>query len=291
MADMLSIEDHCHAVFKSACLAELEALKPGNVHVFADGHGMQVQDFMQSAEVAAGPISRSESTVGQRILHAIQATKQAVGCNTNLGIVLLAAPLIQAANLDAFIPFKNRLAQVLGNLTQQDAVEAFEAIRTASPAGLGQRKQHDVNELPQCTLLEAMIEASADDLIARQYANLYEDVYLGLAHYQAMLERWQRSAWAVTAVYLYCMANFIDSHIMRKYGISVAEQVKHQAADHHQAMFRCENPKTYMGELLAWDQALKAKGINPGTSADLTVSVLLLASLLNNSSINSADVA
>ena len=35
--------------FKAACMAELEALKPGNVHIFADGHGMTVQDFMASA--------------------------------------------------------------------------------------------------------------------------------------------------------------------------------------------------------------------------------------------------
>jgi triphosphoribosyl-dephospho-CoA synthase len=288
---MASLEEYCATAFKSACIAELEALKPGNVHIFADGHGMQVQDFMQSAEVAAAPISRAGSTVGQRILHAIQATKQAVGCNTNLGIVLLAAPLIQAAHLDASIPFKNRLGQVLSNLTQQDAIEAFEAIRIASPAGLGQAKKYDVNELPQCTLLEAMIEASKNDLVARQYANGYADVYLGLQHYQSLLKRWQRPAWAALGVYLYFMASYIDSHILRKYGIELAEEVKQQATEHYQAILQCENPKTYMGELLAWDSALKSRSINPGTSADLTVSVLLLENLMNNSSINSSEVA
>lgn len=276
--------------FKSACIAELEALKPGNVHIFADGHGMQVQDFIRSAEVAAAPISTAKSTVGQRILHAIQATNRAVGCNTNLGIVLLAAPLIQAANLDATIPFKNRLDQVLNTLTQQDAVEAFEAIRIASPAGLGQREKYDVNRSPQCTLLEAMLEASESDLIARQYANGYKDVYLGLAHYQALLERWQRSAWAVTAVHLYFLANYFDTHIVRKYGVALAEEVKQQAAEHHQAIIQLENPKIYMGELLAWDEVLKSRVINPGTSADLTVSVLLVENLLNNSAINSIQL-
>lgn len=288
---MASLEEYCTAAFKSACIAELEALKPGNVHIFADGHGMLVQDFMRSAEVAAAPISRAGLTVGQRILHAIQATNQAVGCNTNLGIVLLAAPLIQAANSDAVIPFKNRLGQVLNNLTQQDAVEVFEAIKIASPAGLGEAKKYDVNEIPQCTLLEAMIEASEYDLIARQYANRYEDVYLGLQHYQVVLKRWQRPAWAVTGVYLYFMANYLDSHIMRKYGVTLAEEVKQQAVEHHQTIFQCENPKTYLGELLAWDKALKERLINPGTSADLTVSVLLLENLLNNSEINSRQLA
>ena len=39
--------------YTNACMAELTALKPGNVHLFADGHGMLVQDFIKSAEVSA----------------------------------------------------------------------------------------------------------------------------------------------------------------------------------------------------------------------------------------------
>jgi len=105
------------------------------------------------------------------------------------------------------------------------------------------------------------------------------------------LERWQRPAWAITGVYLYFMAKYLDSHVVRKYGVALAEKVKHQATDHHQAIFQCENPKTYMGELLAWDKALKERSINPGTSADLTVSVLLIENLLNNSEINSRQLA
>ena len=40
--------------FQDACLSELDALKPGNVHRQADGHGMDVADFEKSA-VAAAP--------------------------------------------------------------------------------------------------------------------------------------------------------------------------------------------------------------------------------------------
>ncbi|MEY4929079.1 MAG: hypothetical protein RL279_818, partial [Pseudomonadota bacterium] len=36
--------------YRNACLAELQAIKPGNVHVFADGHGMTVHDFIKSAD-------------------------------------------------------------------------------------------------------------------------------------------------------------------------------------------------------------------------------------------------
>jgi triphosphoribosyl-dephospho-CoA synthase len=288
---MASIEEYCAAAFKSACIAELEALKPGNVHIFADGHGMTAQDFLRSAEAAAAPIARAESSVGERILLAIQATYQAVGCNTNLGIVLLAAPLIQAANLEPTIPFKARITKVLKNLSQQDAVHAFEAIRIANPAGLGQREKYDVSEQPQCTLLQAMVEASEYDYIAKQYANNYQELFLGLQHYQHLLQRWQRPAWATTGLYLHFLASYPDSHVVRKYGVEVAEEVKMRAVEHESVFLACDNPKTYMPELLQWDADLKSQAINPGTSADMTVAVILLSNCLNNSLINSEEVA
>ena len=88
--------------YRNACMAELTAIKPGNVHMFADGHGMVVQDFIQSANVSAPAIAQLGLTVGERILNATQATWNAVGCNTNLGIVLLAAPMVTGAVIAIF---------------------------------------------------------------------------------------------------------------------------------------------------------------------------------------------
>src|SRR5258708_40123989 len=82
--------------FRAACAGELRALKPGNVHVHAGGHGMTVADFERSAEVAAAPLCRPGAAVGARIRDAVAATRAAVSVNTNLGIVLLAAPLLAA---------------------------------------------------------------------------------------------------------------------------------------------------------------------------------------------------
>ena len=45
------------------------------------------------------------------------------------------------------------------------------------------------------------------------------------------------------------------------------------------ALKACENPRTLMAELKAFDHELKTRGVNPGTTADLTVAtvaVLLL---------------
>ena len=83
--------------FVAACRDEIEAPKPGNVHVFAEGHGMTVRDFLRSAEAAAPALCKPSTPVGARILTAVEATFAAVGMNTNLGIILLCAPLAAAA--------------------------------------------------------------------------------------------------------------------------------------------------------------------------------------------------
>ncbi len=260
--------------FEAACIAELQAIKPGNVHVFADGHGMVIADFAASAKAAAEVIALPELSVGQRIKRAVEATWAAVDCNTNLGIVLLAAPLIDAAVKE------KPLVDVLAGLTQGDAAEAFAAIAKANPAGLGDSALYDVKTSPQGTLLQAMCEAAPRDKIAYQYANDYADVLeFGVPLYRQALSRWQNSAWATTAVYLAFLAQFPDSHVVRKYGLSVAEDVQKQAVAHRAALLCRDNPKTYLGELLRFDQALKNQHINPGTSADLTVATLLVESL------------
>lgn len=267
------------AAFKNACLAELEALKPGNVHVFSDGHGMVVQDFVQSAEAAALSIAQPGLTVGQRIRHAVEATWQAVSCNTNLGIILLCAPMVHAALQRKNQAFSESLRSVLFGLTVEDAALAFDAIVRASPAGLGESDRHDVHELPFVTLLEAMMEASARDRIAYQYAHDYADVKNGVAVYKTCSLKWGWTGWATSAVYLEFLASIPDTHIIRKFGSELAMQVKIEAETHRDALLLQENPKKYQRALLDFDRSLKERGINPGTSADLTVASLLMVEL------------
>jgi len=272
--------------YKDACLAELSALKPGNVHIFADGHGMVVNDFILSAEASAAVIAKPDIGVGQRIQAAVQATWQAVNCNTNLGIILLAAPLVEASFLvfadSSHLSLRATLANVLQNLSVEDAVLAYQAIEQASPAGLGKAAEHDIHAQPTVTLLAAMQAAEQRDLIARQYCSGFADVFdTGLVHYQAALARWNNESWAVSAAYLAFMAGFPDSHIVRKYGASKGAEVQERAAEYLHALLEQENPKRYQRALLDFDTALKSEKINPGTSADLTVATVLASHLQN----------
>jgi triphosphoribosyl-dephospho-CoA synthase len=262
--------------FKAACMAELEALKPGNVHIFADGHGMTVQDFIASADAVSEVISQPNLTLGERVLRSVQATHDAVKMNTNLGMILLCAPLIQAKLIAHGTGLQANIHKVISGSNIADAEACFAAIRLANPAGLGVTDLHDVHQPADCVLKQAMQQAASQDSIARQYSNNFADVFDGLAYYQKALIKWQRPAWAATALYLHFLSSFLDSHIVRKQGQTIAKLVQNEAIEHATEFNKAFNPKNYQSGLMAFDVALKKRGLNPGTSADLTVATLFL---------------
>jgi triphosphoribosyl-dephospho-CoA synthase len=276
----MNINQQLAIAFKAACMAEIEALKPGNVHIFADGHGMTVQDFIASAEATSEVIAQPNLTLSERILQSVQATQAAVHMNTNLGTILLCAPIIHAKLNQNSTGLQANIHAAIGASTIEDAEACFAAIRLANPAGLGESELHDVQIPADCTLLEAMQQAASRDMVAAQYANNFINIFDGLAVYQKALAKWQRPAWAVTAVHLHYMTHFSDSHIVRKYGETIAKLVQNEAAEHEAEFSKVYNPKTYQNTLLTFDAALKKRGLNPGTSADLTVATLLLHALM-----------
>jgi triphosphoribosyl-dephospho-CoA synthase len=258
--------------FRAACQAELTAFKPGNVHIFRDGHRMTVATFERAAEVAAVRLV-SGRTVGERIEGAVRASLAAVGCNANLGILLLCAPLAEAA-LTALPQesLRTALARVLAGLTVADAEAAFRAIASANPGGLGRAEAHDVSAPPAVTLREAMAAAAERDRIARQYVVDFEDVFAAAAVFRSK----PPGRVAVEDVYLGLLSLFPDSHIARKFGMETAERVRREAVA-FAASLDAEPDRDRA--LDAFDLHLKAKGINPGTTADLTVAALFAATL------------
>ena len=263
------------AAFVAACEAELQAPKPGNVHVFADGHGMTTADFLASAEAAAPFIAAAQSTVGARIAGAVEATWARVGQNTNLGIVLLCAPLAQAAATAQSADLRQETERVLRALDVKDADAAFRAIAHARPAGLGEAPQHDVNAPAATTLLEAMKAAADRDRIAWQYANGFADIFdLGLTTLAEARARGAEAALATLWVYTAFLAAVPDSHIARKHGRAAAETVRDEAAGFETNLKSSKDREAAFELALAFDRALKRRGLNPGTSADLTVAVL-----------------
>ena len=266
---------HVRAAYEQACRLEIEALKPGNVHLFADGHGMTAEQFLLSAHVSAGPVTDPDLPVGRRILWAIRATRKAVGTNTNLGIVLLAAPLARAAEVTGG-ELRENLSAVLDGLDMDDAGAVFEAIVLASPGGLGSA-EHDVREPPKVGLIEAMRAAAERDRIAHQYATDFDDIFgIGLPALDASFSRGESEMWPAVSAYMAFLASFPDSHVARIHGIETAGRVREEAVAVKIALDAAADDAARIRLLLEFDRRLKAQNINPGTSADLTVASLFV---------------
>ncbi|SKD01445.1 triphosphoribosyl-dephospho-CoA synthase [Burkholderia sp. YR290] len=271
--------------FLRACRLDVETAKPGNVSIASAGHGMQAAQFIDSAEAAAPALFARGARVGTRILDAVTRTQQVAGCNTNLGIVLLVAPLAAAleplsdtAPLDA-ARWQASVENVLSRLDVDDARAAYRAIALANPGGLGDAPEQSVHAPPTVDLREAMSLAAERDSIARQYANGFADIFgSGL---DTIAQSHCSTPTAITLdVFLTFLGAWPDSHILRKHGVAVAQSVTREARERHAQWLGADTP-AHAARLDAWDAELKAQGVNPGTSADLSVATLFVAALLD----------
>jgi triphosphoribosyl-dephospho-CoA synthase len=261
-----------------ACLWEATASKPGNVHRGADFDDVGYADFLTSA-VAIGPAidAAARIGVGAAVRQAVEATQAAVGSNTNLGMVLLLAPL-------AAVPAEQTLGEgvegVLAGLSVADCAEVYEAIRAAKPGGLGTAPQADVHEAaPNLTLRQAMQLAADRDTIALQYANGFREVFLTADRIAAALGQGQALGAAVIDAYLRLLAERPDTLIARKCGGAVAAEASLRASRALDWLAQADDNDECVADVLAdLDFWLRSDGHrrNPGTTADLIAAGLFV---------------
>lgn len=284
------------AAFERACAWDVAVRKPGNVSRHSAGHRMQAQMFLDSACACAPALCAAGASVGERIEAAVRATQAAVGCNTNLGIVLLCAPTAWACEALAAqgqatteAALRKAWQRAMAQLSLADAEHAYRAIALAQPGGLGEAPEQDVRAAPSLGLRAAMALAADRDRIAAQYRDAAAELFdIGLpvlaAHDGTTLfapgpttlaQVSEADAAAVQHLYLALLASGPDSHIVRKHGEAVAHSVMAQAVPWLRRAEQGELLDTHPG-FAAWDETLKAGGINPGTTADMTVATLMI---------------
>jgi triphosphoribosyl-dephospho-CoA synthase len=264
-----------------ACVLEASAEKPGNItprHDFAD---TSYEDMLRSG-IALGPeLARAaERGVGETVLAGVQATRRVAGANTNLGIALLLAPLARAALTGGGGSLRAGVGDVLGALTLDDAVAAYEAIRLAGAGGLDEPVEHDVRAAPTVGLRDAMAAAAERDSVAAEYAFGFALTFdLGLPALRRALDDGLRARPAIVEAFLALLAALPDTLVARKRGRAAAERVSARAA----AVVDAGGVRTEAGRaaLADFDAALRADGnaLNPGTTADLVTAVLFVALL------------
>ncbi len=232
--------------------------------------------------MSAGPLTEPALGLGERIFRSVAATREAVGCNINLGILQLCAPLIQALfdGRQDRGSLRRMLHPILLRADAEDTQWLFQAIELAAPGGLGESDRYDVRSSVDVPLLDVMAYAAGRDQIARQYTNCYEDLFVfALPRLQACQRRWQSWEWAATGLFLSLLARFPDTHIQRRHGSEKAIDISRRAAVLSEGLSRAGQPENYRKQLLEADSEFKRNDINPGTTADLTVAALFIMNL------------
>ena len=263
-----------------ACLLEVSAPKPGNVSPDRHFHDTRYEDFLASA-VAIGPALAAAGTrpLGASIRAAVDATARWTSSNTNLGIVLLLAPLARAA-ARAGAGLRSRLAAVLEETTVADAADAYLAIRRARPGGLGAASAEDVAAAPTVTLVQAMALAADRDAIAREYTTRFALTFeVGAPALAAARGRGLPWSEATLECFLSLLGAVPDTHVARKLGRAEAERLSARARE----VIAAGGTASAEGRaaLAAFDAELRdpRNTRNPGTTADLTCAALFVVIL------------
>jgi triphosphoribosyl-dephospho-CoA synthase len=265
------------AAAQTACLLEVQAPKPGNVSRGRDLPGLTYRDLVLSAHAVGPAFARGAGgRMGRMVLEAVRATRRHVGTNTNLGMILLLAPLARAA-LARRGPFRERLRRVLADLDRRDARDVYRAIRLAGAGGLGRVGEQDVRSEPTAPLLDCMRLAVGRDAIAREYATCFETTLgLGFPTLRRLRERHVPLPEAIAQTYLTLLAAIPDTLIARRHGPAAARRVGRmarralEAGGFLTARGRAEAERV--------DGRLRASRppLNPGATADLTVASLFV---------------
>jgi triphosphoribosyl-dephospho-CoA synthase len=254
----------------------VSAPKPGNVTPGHDFSDTTYADMVRSALVLGPVFTRARARrrgVGELIADGVAATEAIAGANTNLGIVLLFAPLVHAeATRQAGETLRSATERTLARLGVDDAAAAFAAIAAAGPGGLGEAPEHDVRAPARVSLRAAMAAAADRDSIASEYATGFTIVFdTGLPLLTRALEEGLPTLQAIVSLHVGLLAGHPDTLIARKVGVEAARAVSAAARE-------VRDGRRSLRDL---DASLRGDDnrLNPGTTADLVAATLLAALL------------
>lgn len=295
-----------------AILLEVSADKPGNVNLVVGFEGTRHEHFLASA-VAAAPsfelaakkgiaVSRGEIHVGSvevgRLIRDCVAEVNAWqhGGNTLLGTVILLSPMAVAAGMTpakengAFevSEIRKNLRLVVESTTPEDAVNVYEAIKTANPSGLGRAPDLDVNNPDSVerivgesvSLYQVFKIASSYDNVCSEWVNNYPITFdVAYPSLVRQIKETENLNTAITHTFLKILADYPDTFIARKVGLEKAREVSSMAKE----VLELGGLATSDGKesLHRFDLNLRRSGnhLNPGTTADIIAAALALCVL------------
>jgi triphosphoribosyl-dephospho-CoA synthase len=234
------------------------------------------------------------------------------GGNTHLGISLLFVPLAAAAGIGsttrettAMDTLRGDVRRVMEATTAQDASDAYDAIHAASSAALGQIDGLEAPDLADAkarekivhrrlSLFDVMKTAAGWDNIAYEWATGMEIAFeTGYPTFMTNFRATRNVNLATTHTLLTILARYPDTFIARKLGVKETAEIREavriglvrsrEVSERAATILNLGGLGTAEGTraLNAFDRDLRSHGneLNPGTTADLTATSLMIAVL------------
>ena len=269
--------DNLQNAYLFACRKDIELIKPGNVNIKSPHSDTNAEDYLESSLLSSKELFKPDYSLGERILNSIKITRSKIKTNTNLGIILLCAPIIHACIYFNNLTMREGIKKTLSSSTVKDTQDLCMAINISAPGGLGTREIYDTASKPTVNILEIMNHSASYDRISYQYSHDYSDIFDFIIPRLVFLNKKHNSLdISLSLMFMEILAKIPDSHISRKFDDKIAKKTSNNASDLLKILDRENSPDYIANELNNLDYEYKKKGINPGTTADLLVASLMI---------------
>ena len=247
-------------------LEVLASPKPGNVDRCHDYPETRLEHFIVSTLAARLPLESAESRragLGSLIEEAVRATSCHAGGNTHFGAFLLLVPLVFGGGVEG-------ARHAVEESTVEDAVTFYRAF-ALTRVRVNETDELDVNDPGSAellrqrgmTLLDVMAHSAERDMVAREWTNGFALCSLGAQ----VLEKDPEPRTAVRRLFLSLLATELDTFIVKKHGLALAEETRVRA----RAVLEGHQP------IAALDAWCIEHDINPGSLADIMIGAIYLA--------------
>ncbi|NUB92176.1 triphosphoribosyl-dephospho-CoA synthase [Haloterrigena sp. SYSU A558-1] len=255
--------------------------KPGNVDRRRDLEDLRFEHFLAGAVGARDglEIAANGGAVGAAFERAVAGMAGQRGGNTQFGSLLLLVPLVRAAREDLSAPVveavceDTTVADAANFYRAFDHVDVFVGDPPADMEPLDVRRGSDAVPAVEdrgLTLLDVMSRSVPGDDVAREWVEGFERSFRAaerLAAAEGPLG--DRTA----AVFLSLLAERPDTLVANRSGEAVAREVTDRAAE----LLEREALETDPDAVEAFAEELVARGVNPGTTADIAAAGLFVA--------------
>ena len=252
--------------------------KPGNVDRERDLADLHFEQFLAGAVGARPGLERASAGApfGEAFETAVAGMSRQEGGNTQFGCLLLLVPLVAATTAaDGDAPTPESVQRVCAATDTADAVgfyRAFEHVDVAvadPPDGMEPLDvRRGADAVPtlherETTMAELMADSAAHDANAREWTEGFPRTFRAADRIVAddgpVTDRAARA-------FLALLAEAPDTLVATEHGEGVAQEVSARATEIDDS-----------DEARSWADDLVARGINPGTTADLTAAALYVA--------------